>query len=229
MGKDDESELTPAEKLTEAKIALARLEAKQYKEELKAWQEEHNCTGGVLFEQKCWIDRFEQLEGEVDRFLSYYKPNPPHPVIRVKPERRRISETIYRIDLIANDFTIHLGHVEARFSGSEESGQQWAIVEVVCYPGTPMYEELCKPARELLESLSDHLQRHYASDDPGKQKAIEDSGHYTYPQEKRWQIVQEYRQARSRGEITNMEAWAGVRGITAKTLRKYIKEFSTEV
>ncbi len=55
-----------------------------------------------------------------------------------------------------------------------------------------------------------------------------DSGHFSYPPEKRREIVNAYREARRKGEINNKNSWAGKHGITGKTLLAYEREFPEE-
>lgn len=61
---------------------------------------------------------------------------------------------------------------------------------------------------------------------PARPDTTRDSGHYHFSPQKRKEIVEEYRQARATGNVTNKEAWARNRyGITGKTLLAYEREF----
>jgi hypothetical protein len=63
----------------------------------------------------------------------------------------------------------------------------------------------------------------------GGKGQLADSGHYTYPPEKRWEIVQAYKEAKAKGEVENQDTWAGNNyQISGKTLRNYIKEVGAE-
>jgi hypothetical protein len=58
---------------------------------------------------------------------------------------------------------------------------------------------------------------------------IKDSGKYLHPYEKRRQIVQEYRAARRKGEVSNKDTWAQQNHqISGKTLGRYEDEFPEE-
>lgn len=62
-----------------------------------------------------------------------------------------------------------------------------------------------------------------------REEQLPDSGHYKYPPQERQQIVEEYRDARRRGQALNKDAWARSRwDICGKTLLKYEKEFPAE-
>jgi hypothetical protein len=53
-----------------------------------------------------------------------------------------------------------------------------------------------------------------------------ESDHYAYSKERRFQIVREYRAARSRHEVQGKEAWAKSKhGISGRTLREYEREY----
>ena len=47
-----------------------------------------------------------------------------------------------------------------------------------------------------------------------------------FDRDRRRQIVLEYRKAVQRGDVVTQQAWAGRHGITDRTLRRYLDEFS---
>ena len=60
----------------------------------------------------------------------------------------------------------------------------------------------------------------------GAKSRSEDSGHYVYSREKRKEIVDEYRQARSKGEVLTKDSWARTNyQISGRTLKRYEDEF----
>lgn len=53
--------------------------------------------------------------------------------------------------------------------------------------------------------------------------------HFSYPYRKRQQIVEHYRDARSKGQIVNKDRWAQTNyRITSKTLLSYEREFQNQ-
>lgn len=64
---------------------------------------------------------------------------------------------------------------------------------------------------------------------PEQTKRKRHSNHFAYAPEKREEIVKAFREARTQGLVTNIEAWAKTHyGITGKTLRNYLRESDPE-
>jgi hypothetical protein len=77
--------------------------------------------------------------------------------------------------------------------------------------------------KDLANTLRSDLVNRGVLDEREKENN-KDSGHYNYSKEGRKRIADEFRAAWNAGEIHNKEAWAGTKGITGKTLNKYLDE-----
>lgn len=69
--------------------------------------------------------------------------------------------------------------------------------------------------------------RRFYSKPQAKGKSNNDNK-YKVPEWKRKEIVEEYRDLRSKGHITNKDSWAGKYYITARTLLRWEREFPEE-
>lgn len=77
----------------------------------------------------------------------------------------------------------------------------------------------------LYQQMRERIQWEFTSQDV-KAPRNPNSGKFAYDYEKRREIVQQYWEARQRGQITNKDAWANTHhDISGKTLDNYIREF----
>jgi hypothetical protein len=145
-----------AKRLTKEKVDELTEKSKQYRADLEAWQKERGMLASTLFEGSCQIDKIEQLESVINAFLLPYLVNSGHPQYTVSLERIRLDEYNYQLLLKVGD--VPFGRVEAIFYSPGKFG-----VKIICFGGTPLFEELYRPLRELMESLADHLRQQYVT------------------------------------------------------------------
>lgn len=114
------------------------------------------------------------------------------------------------------------------------------LVTVTCGdPYNPRTQAVFARVKQEVESAK-AMQNLHAGPDPATPSAaapVEKKAHrpknprhggFALSPEKRKVIVDEYRQAKNKGEVENMDGWAKMRGITGRTLREYLKEFPEE-